>query len=126
MSVSSAEPEDKDMGQGLCTNLPEDPFKHTKVKFSLFDPIASSDWQLYNKECNSAGEIMENIEGDLKVEPFVSAVRDGIHSALGSDLIGNEDCEKIVNAVPLTHCNITWEDIDQVSHLYFSLPYLAR
>ena len=38
----------------------------------------------------------------------------------------NEDCEKIVNAVSLTHCDITWEDIDQVSHLYFSLPYLAR
>ena len=53
MSVSSAEPKDKDMGQGLCTNLPKDPFKHAKVKFSLFDPIASSDWQLYNKECNS-------------------------------------------------------------------------
>ena len=68
---------------------------------------------------------MENIEGNLEVEPFVSAVRDSIHSVLGSNLIGNEDCEKIVNAVSLTHCNITWEDIDQVSHLYFSLPYLA-
>ena len=74
MSVSSAEPEDKDMGQGLCTNLPKDPFEHAKVEFSLFDPIASSDWQLYNKERNSAGEIMENIEGDLEVELFVSAV----------------------------------------------------
>ena len=77
-------------------------------------------WQKRGKSRNnSAGEIMENIEGDLEMEPFVSAVRDGIHSALGSDLIGDEDCEKIVNAISLTHCNITWEDIDQVSHLYF-------
>ena len=89
--------------------------ERAKAEFGLFDPVASSDWESYNEERTAAEEIMEDLGDDEEEsELFVDAVKDMVRSALGSDRIGDEDCEKIVNAISLTGCDICW-DMDDVS-----------
>ena len=103
----------------LKEKLPKDPFERAKAEFGLFDPVASSDWESYNKERTAAEEIMGALESGCDSEPFIDAVKNIVRSALGSNRIGDEDRDRIVNAISLTSCDVCWDDTDKVSDSFY-------
>ena len=62
---------------------------------------------------------MGALESGCDSEPFIDAVKNIVRSALGSNRIGDEDRDRIVNAISLTSCDVCWDDTDKVSDSFY-------